>query len=114
MTSQRVFFGAEDAQSYVREDGRRVLGLGIVRQARSNTLDIIRRRDSRAVERLNERFDEVELTTIADDATFIRGSVREVVITLSIAVAIRGGHDLALHRFAARHADPDRGHPPWP
>ena len=40
------------------------------------------------MERLNERFDEVEVTTIADDATFIRGSVREVVITLSIAVAI--------------------------
>ena len=82
-----VFFGAEDAQSYVREDGRRVLGLGIVRQARSNTLDIS---DgvTRAVERLNDRFDEVEVTTIADDATFIRGSVREVVITLSIAVAI--------------------------
>ena len=82
-----VFFGAEDAQSYVREGGRRVLGLGIVRQARSNTINIS---DgvTRVVERLNERFAEVEITLIADDATFIRGSVREVVITLSIAVAI--------------------------
>jgi len=82
-----VFFGAEDAQSYVREGGRRVLGLGVVRQARSNTLNIS---DgvTRVVERLNERFDEVELTIIADDSTFIRGSVREVVITLSFAVAI--------------------------
>ena len=64
-----------------------MLGLGIVRQARSNTLDIS---DgvNRAVGRLNDRFDEVEISTIADDATFIRGSVREVVITLSIAVAI--------------------------
>ena len=43
---------------------------------------------TRVVERLNERFAEVEITLIADDATFIRGSVREVVITLSIAVAI--------------------------
>ena len=82
-----VFFGAEDAQSYVREGGRRVIGLGIVRQARSNTINIS---DgvTRVVERLDERFDEVEITLIADDATFIRGSVREVVITLSIAVAI--------------------------
>ena len=82
-----VFFGAEDAQSYVREGGRRVLGLGVVRQARSNTINIS---DgvTRVVERLNERFDEVELTTIADDSTFIRGSVREVIITLSFAVAI--------------------------
>ena len=82
-----VFFGAEDAQSYVREGGRRVIGLGVVRQARSNTINIS---DgvTRVVERLNERFAEVEITLIADDATFIRGSVREVVITLSIAVAI--------------------------
>ncbi len=82
-----VYFAAEDAQSYVREGGRRVLGLGIVRQAKSNTLDIS---DgvSRAVERLNRRFDDVEISTIADEATFIRGSVREVAITLSIAVAI--------------------------
>ncbi|MDD9982555.1 MAG: efflux RND transporter permease subunit, partial [Gammaproteobacteria bacterium] len=82
-----VYFAAEDAQSYVREGGRRVLGLGIVRQAKSNTLDIS---DgvSRAVARLNRRFDDVEISTIADEATFIRGSVREVAITLSIAVAI--------------------------
>ena len=82
-----VYFAAEDAQSYVREGGRRVLGLGVVRQAKSNTLDIS---DgvSRAVARLNRRFDDVEITTIADEATFIRGSVREVAITLSIAVAI--------------------------
>ena len=82
-----VYFAAEDARSYVREGGRRVLGLGVVRQAKSNTLDIS---DgvSRAVARLNRRFDDVEISTIADEATFIRGSVREVAITLSIAVAI--------------------------
>ena len=82
-----VYFAAEDAQSYVREGGRRVLGLGVVRQAKSNTLDISEG-VSRAVARLNRRFDDVEISTIADEATFIRGSVREVVITLSIAVAI--------------------------
>ena len=82
-----VYFAAEDAQSYVREGGSRVLGLGVVRQAKSNTLDIS---DgvSRALARLNRRFDDVEISTIADEATFIRGSVREVAITLSIAVAI--------------------------
>ena len=31
---------AEDAQSCVREGARRVLGPGVVRQARSNTIDI--------------------------------------------------------------------------
>ena len=82
-----VYFGAEDAQSYVREGGRRVIGLGIVRQAKSNTIDIS---DgvTKVVARLNARFDDVQIATIADDAIFIRGSVREVVFTLSIAIAI--------------------------
>ena len=64
-----MYFAAEDAQSYVREGGRRVLGLGVVRQAKSNTLDIS---DgvSRAVARLNRRFDDVEITTIIGWAVF--------------------------------------------
>ena len=82
-----VFFGAEDAESYVREGGRRVIGMGIVRQAKSNTINISAG-VATVVERLNARFDDVQIVTIADDATFIRGSVREVIITLSIAVAI--------------------------
>jgi multidrug efflux pump subunit AcrB len=80
-----VYFGAEDAQSYVREGGRRVIGLGIVRQAKSNTIDIS---DgvTKVVARLNARFYDVQIATIADDAVFIRGSVREVVFTLAIAI----------------------------
>jgi multidrug efflux pump subunit AcrB len=72
----------------VRLDGRPVIGLGIVRQARSNTIDIA---DGvqRAVERLNGRFGAtLQLRITANDATFIRGSVREVLISLSLSVAI--------------------------
>ena len=82
-----VYFGAEDAESYIREAGRRVVGLGIVRQAKSNTINISAG-VAKVVARLNTRFDDIEIVTIADDAIFIRGSVREVIITLSIAVAI--------------------------
>lgn len=82
-----VRFGPEDAESYVRLDGRPVIGLGIVRQARSNTVSIS---DGviEAVESLNTRFEDVHLVVTADDAVFIRGSVREVLITLAIAVVI--------------------------
>ena len=83
----QVRFGPEDAESYVRLDGRPVIGLGIVRQARSNTVNIS---DGviEAVESLNARFEDVHLVVTTDDAVFIRGSVREVLITLAIAVLI--------------------------
>jgi len=83
----QVFFGPEDATSYVRLDGRSVIGLGVVRQAHSNTIRISNA-VAHALERLNQRFDNLELVKTSDDATFIRGSVREVLITLSITVTI--------------------------
>ncbi|MED5360397.1 MAG: efflux RND transporter permease subunit, partial [Pseudomonadota bacterium] len=41
-----------------------------------------------AVERLNRRMKDVELIVISDDAQFIRSSVREVVVSLTIAVLV--------------------------
>jgi hydrophobe/amphiphile efflux-1 (HAE1) family protein len=83
----QVFFGPEDATSYVRLDGRPVIGLGVIRQAHSNTIEISNA-VTRALERLNRRFDDLRLVKIADDAAFIRGSVQEVLITLSLTIAI--------------------------
>ena len=82
-----VYFGPEDALSYVRLDGRPVIGLGIVRQAQSNTIEISAA-VTQAIERLNERFSDVRLVKTADDATFIRSAVQEVLITLAFSVAI--------------------------
>jgi hydrophobe/amphiphile efflux-1 (HAE1) family protein len=82
-----VWFGPEDARSYTRLDGRAVVGLGVIRQARSNTIDIS---DGvhRAVDQLNRRFDDLELVVTDDSAVFIRDSVREVLITLGLAISI--------------------------
>lgn len=82
-----VFYGPANAESYVQLDGRRVVGLGVVRQAQSNTISISNG-ISKAVERLNKRLDHVELVKISDDATFIRGSIREVLVSLGLAVMI--------------------------
>ncbi|HNP35498.1 MAG TPA: efflux RND transporter permease subunit [Woeseiaceae bacterium] len=82
-----VYFGPEDARAYTRLDGYPVVGLGVIRQARSNTLQIsdgVRR----AVERINDRFDDVQLVVTDDQATFIRSSVKEVLITLSMTISI--------------------------
>ncbi len=82
-----VFFSPDDATSFTRLDGRKVLGLSVVRQARSNTIDIS---DAvqREVERLNQRFDDLELIVTDDSAVFIRSSVREVLFTLGLTVLI--------------------------
>ena len=82
-----AYFAPADAEGYTRLNGQRVIGLSIIRRAQSNTIDIsagIRE----VVERLNRRFDDVEITVNTDDAVFIRASVREVVTSLLITVAV--------------------------
>lgn len=83
----RVAFTPTDATNIVRVDGQRVIGIGVMRQAGSNTIEISDGVD-RAMAQLNERFDDIELSKISDDAWFIRGAVREVIITLGISVLI--------------------------
>lgn len=83
----RASFGPEDAQSYVRLDGTKVVGLGVIRRAQSNTIAISSAVD-RAVERLNARLGDVRIIKMSDDAVFIRGSVKEVAISLAIAICI--------------------------
>jgi len=82
-----VYFGPEDATSYSRLNGNPVVGLGVVRQARSNTIRISEG-VNRAVDRINARFDDLELVVTDDAAIFIKSSVREVLITLSLTIAI--------------------------
>jgi len=82
-----VYFGPEDATSLTRLNGLPVIGLGVIRQARSNTIQISDGVQA-AVERINRRFDDLELTVTDDQATFIRSSVSEVLITLGLTIAI--------------------------
>jgi len=83
----QVFYGPAEAESYSLLNGRKVVGIGIVRRAQSNTI-AISEAVQEAVERLNRRMKDVELIVISDDAQFIRSSVREVVVSLSIAVLV--------------------------
>ncbi|MEM1187009.1 MAG: efflux RND transporter permease subunit [Pseudomonadota bacterium] len=82
-----VSFSPADATSFVRLDGQRVIGIGVVRQAGSNTIEIAAGVDQ-AIERLNDRFTDLELVKISDEATFIRGSVREVLVSLLLSVLV--------------------------
>ena len=82
-----VTFSPADTTSIVRLNGQRVVGMGVVRQAGSNTIEISNGiRD--AIVRVNERFSNLTLTVISDDAVFIRGAVQEVIKTLLFAIVV--------------------------
>ncbi|MFT6895881.1 MAG: hydrophobe/amphiphile efflux-1 (HAE1) family protein [Paraglaciecola sp.] len=82
-----VYFGPADANSMVRLNGIPVVGLGVIRQASSNTIDISDQALA-MVEELRLRFPDLELTVTSDDAEFIRGSVDEVITSLSLTIAL--------------------------
>ena len=82
-----VYFAPADATNFVRLNGEQIIGLGVVRQASSNTIEISDAINA-SVDRLNGRFDDLKISVISDDAEFIRVSVEEVLITLGFTIAI--------------------------
>jgi len=83
----KVYFGPEDVESLSRLDGKPVLGLGVIRQARSNTIQISAGVIA-AAKRINDRFPDLELVVTDDQATFIKSSVTQVLITLGLSIVI--------------------------
>ncbi|UVC06733.1 efflux RND transporter permease subunit [Rhizobium sp. TH2] len=83
-----VTLGAEDGTSTMRSNGISGVGLGIIRQAQSNTLDIsdgIRK----VVDELSKTLPKgMEMRVTSDDASFIRGAIHEVVLSLVLSVVI--------------------------
>ena len=83
----RIAYTPDDATSVVRLNGQRVLGVGVVRQAGSNTIQISEGAH-RAVARFNAQRDDIKLQVISDEAVFINGAVIEVLRTLGFSVLI--------------------------
>jgi HAE1 family hydrophobic/amphiphilic exporter-1 len=83
-----VTLGPDIGQSTLRSDGKTGIGLGIVRAAESNTLDISEGvRD--AVSRLQQDLPAgMSIRVTSDDATFVNGAVHEVEIALMLSVSI--------------------------
>jgi hydrophobe/amphiphile efflux-1 (HAE1) family protein len=82
-----VYFGPADAQSMVRLDGRPVIGLGVIRQARSNTIEISDEVLA-LVKQVESRFPDLQMQVTSDDAEFIRGSVQEVITSLFLTIIL--------------------------
>lgn len=82
-----VYFGPADANSLVRLDGKPVVGLGIIRQARSNTIEISDEVLA-MVKSLDNRFADLHIVVTSDDAEFIRSSVDEVIVSLGLTILL--------------------------
>lgn len=81
----QAFYSPMEAESHTLLNGRQVVGLGVVRQAGSNTIAIAEE-VNRRVEAINARARDYQLSVISDDSVYIKGALAEVVNTLLVAV----------------------------
>lgn len=84
----RVQLDSEDDKSEFRGNGINMIGVGIVKQSKANTLDVVqnvKREVARIAESLPESMIIVESY---DSSIFIKGSIDEVYNTLGIAMAL--------------------------
>jgi HAE1 family hydrophobic/amphiphilic exporter-1 len=83
-----VRFGPDEAASQQRVNGQTGIGLGVIRQAGSSTLDISAGIRS-MVDQLNRTLPEgIDVRVTSDDAVFIEGAIHEVELSLIFAVII--------------------------
>ncbi|WP_141734475.1 efflux RND transporter permease subunit [Oligoflexus tunisiensis] len=82
-----AFYAPEEAESYSLLNGRMVIGLGIIRQAGSNTIAISDEVEKRMAQ-MNERFRDFEIVLTSNDAVFIKGALLEVLYSLIISILI--------------------------
>ena len=83
-----VTLGADPGTTELRANAQTGIGMGIIRQARSNTLEISQGVRA-AVEQIRTILPEgVDIRVTSDDATFISGAISEVVRSLLLAIGI--------------------------
>lgn len=83
-----VTLGDNPGDSILRADGAAGVGVGVIRQAQSNTLEISTGVRTAVDEIARILPDDVRIRVSSDDATYIRGSINEAVKTLLLAVGI--------------------------
>lgn len=83
-----VSVGPDDGTTALRSNGRSGIGLGIIRQAQSNTLDISEGVRNTIANLGNVLPEGTVLKITSNDAVFIEGAIHEVEIALGVAVFI--------------------------
>lgn len=84
----RVEVGAEEARTMLRGNGVSMVGIGIIKQSKANTIEVARLVKER-MKQVNESLPEtMQLQVSYDTSTFIESSIHEVYKTLFIAVGL--------------------------
>lgn len=83
-----VTLGPAPGETILRANGETGIGLGIIRQAQSNTLDISRNVRAIVDELQSILPEDVRIFVTSDEATFVGGAIVEVMKTLTIALLI--------------------------
>jgi HAE1 family hydrophobic/amphiphilic exporter-1 len=83
-----VTLGPDNGQSTLRSDGKTGIGLGIVRQAESNTLDISEGVKAAVADIQKGLPEGMTIKITSDDAVFVEGAVHEVEIALALSISI--------------------------
>jgi multidrug efflux pump len=82
----RVELGAEDDETEFRGGGVNMIGLGIVKQSKANTLEVARSA-KQAIQRIEQTLpDNIFIVSSYDSSVFIEASINEVYETLAIAI----------------------------
>ena len=84
----RVTLGPAPNETILRANGQAGLGMAVIRQATSNTLEISRAVRATVAELDQTLPDDINIFVTSDDAVFIQGSIDEVLETLALAVSI--------------------------
>ncbi|WP_438864134.1 efflux RND transporter permease subunit [Neptunicella sp.] len=84
----KVELGSEDDKTEFRGEGVNMVGLGIVKQSKANTLDVARQVKKAITEIEQTLPDNIFIVASYDSSVFIEGSIDEVYNTLWIAIAL--------------------------
>jgi HAE1 family hydrophobic/amphiphilic exporter-1 len=83
-----VTLGPDIGQTTLRSNGRTGIGLGIIRQAESNTLDISEGVKAAVAQIQKDLPAGTTIRVTSDDAVFVNGAVHEVEMALGLSVSI--------------------------
>jgi HAE1 family hydrophobic/amphiphilic exporter-1 len=83
-----VTLGPDVGESVLRANGEVGIGLGVIRQAQSNTLDISAGIRSAVADLDRILPEDVSVFVTSDEAIFVRGAILEVLNTLALAILI--------------------------
>jgi len=81
-----VFIGAQDDENMFRGNGKNMVGLGVIKQSKGNTLDVVKSARKEMVAIRDTLPVGTTITNSYDSSVFIQGSIDEVYNTLIIAM----------------------------